>query len=197
MATNRTSSNLWPSSPNWWQQIVLLPIIWQSSPNWWQQMVLLAIFDNQTGFKKLYFFQSLTIKPKLVATNRTSSNLWQSSPNCVSTNRTSSNLWQSSPNWWQQIVLLPTFDNQAQTGGNKSCFLPIFGLSSPNWWQQIVLLPIVDYQAQTGGNKSYFFQSLTIKPKLVATNRTSSSLRQSSPNWLQQIVLLPILDNQA
>ena len=130
MGTNRTSSHLWQSS----------------TANWCEQIILFPIFDNrahQTGGNKSYFFPSLTIEHKLVATNRTSSHLWQ-----------------SSTNWWQQIVLLPIFDNAApQTGGNKSYFFPSLTL------------------AQTGGNKSYFFPSLTIEHrKLVATNRTSSHL---------------------
>ena len=126
----------------------------------------------------------------------------------MATNRTSSYLCQVSTNWWQKIVLLPIFDNRAQTGGNKSCFFPsltiehklmatnrtsshlsaqtggnkpyFFQSLSINCCEQIVLLPIFDNRAQTGGNKSYFFPSLTSGHKL----------------W-QQIVLLPIFDNRA
>ena len=118
LATNRisftssTSSNLSHSSPNCWQQIVLLPLL-----------PLLPIFDTQAqiaGNKSYFFhfFQSLTLKPKLLATNRTSS--------------TSSNLWNSSPNCWQQIVflsllpLLPIFGTQARIAGNKSYFFHFF-----------------------------------------------------------------------
>ena len=88
-ATNRTSahlSHLCQSNTNWWQQIVLLPIIdngtqidgnksyfchlWQWSTNWWQQTQLLPIVVIRV--KKLYFFRFLTVENKLEATSRTS-----------------------------------------------------------------------------------------------------------------------------
>ena len=54
------------------------------------------------------------------------------------------------------IVLLSIFDNQAQSGGNNRNFFSSFKNRERNV-----------------GNTSYFYKSLTIKHKLVTTNRTS------------------------